>query len=142
MDTRLQRLAARIMVAKTGLSAAFSSISRGITLVRRGSSSKDYTRLVCAPGCGAGWDPEDGRQHTEVVLEAGNRGGVIPGEGGGESVRGGARGVHGGRVADRVELGQHLAGGLIRGLGPDVGQVVPVRPTSAAGLPEQFLRGD
>ena len=73
-DTRHQRSAALIMVAKASFMVACSLMSLGITLVRRRSSSKAALGQVGGPhpDAVAHWDAVDGEQRLAVVSKAGH----------------------------------------------------------------------
>lgn len=75
------------MVANTSFIAAFSSINRGVTFVRRRSSSNER-KFVVLTRMRAHRDPVDGEQRVEVFPEASYGGGVLATVGVREPVRG------------------------------------------------------
>ena len=70
--------------------------------------------------------PVDSEQRLQIVATAGHRRGILPAVGIDKPVGGGPGGIQRGGIAHGINVGQHLAGGLVGQLGSDIAQ--PVKP--------------
>ena len=125
IETRHQRSAERIMVAKASFIVAFSLMSLGMILVRRRSSSTALGEVGGPhPDAMAPRNPMYSQQRLAVIGEARHRGGKLASIGVLEAVGGCSGGIQGGGVPDRVDVVHDLCGLVVGELGPDVGQAV------------------
>jgi hypothetical protein len=104
--------------------AAFSSVKRGMTLVRRRSSTKLRSVGGAYPDAVAHRHPVDGQQGVEVLGEAGHRRGIGPAVGIDKPIGGGPGRIQRRGIPHGINVRQHLAGGLVGELGADVARSV------------------
>jgi len=100
---------------RPSLSAAFSSRSRGMTLVRRRSCFKAVLGKIRGPHPDAvtNWHLMDGKEGLSVLLKAGNRDREAVLVAVGKPIDSGTGGIEGGSIAHRREMRHDLWGLLI-----------------------------